>query len=66
MRTTVTLDDELVAKATEFAGIKEKSALINHALRRYIQQEAARRLRLLAGTDPSAMPGRRRRDESEE
>ena len=34
MRATVTLDDELVKKAQEYAGITERTALLREALRR--------------------------------
>ena len=33
MRTTIALDDELVAKAQAFTGLKEKSALVREALK---------------------------------
>ena len=52
MRTTVALDDELVAKAEEYTGIREKSALIREALRALIEREAARRLARLGGSEP--------------
>lgn len=52
MRTTVALDDELVAKAEEYTGIREKSALICEALRALIEREAARRLARLGGSEP--------------
>jgi Arc/MetJ family transcription regulator len=61
MRTTVTLDDDLLATAEEYTGITERSALIREALKRLVQQEAARRLIALGGSDPDArMPPRRR------
>jgi Arc/MetJ family transcription regulator len=52
MRTTIVLDDELVERAQEFTGIAEKTALVREALKRLVQQEAARRLALLGGTMP--------------
>jgi Arc/MetJ family transcription regulator len=61
MRTTVTLDDELVAKAEFYTGIKEKSALIREALAALVQREAARRLARLGGTEPDLRPIPRRR-----
>jgi Arc/MetJ family transcription regulator len=61
MRTTVALDDELLAKAQEYTGLKEKSALLNEALKRLVQREAARRLALLGGSDPNAKAPPRRR-----
>ncbi len=61
MRTTVTLDDDLLAKAEKYTGIKEKSALIHEALRSLVAREAARRLAKLGGSDPRAkLPPRRR------
>lgn len=61
MRTTVALDDELLSKAQEFTGVKEKSALINRALRTLVEREAARRLARLGGSQPGFVAGRRRR-----
>lgn len=61
MRTTVTFDDELLAAAQSYTGIKEKSALVNEALTRLVQREAARRLALLGGSEPDAKPIPRRR-----
>lgn len=65
MRTTVTLDDDLLAKAEAFTGIKERSALIREALKRLVQQEAARRLIALGGSDPDATAPPRRRSDPE-
>jgi Arc/MetJ family transcription regulator len=63
MRTTVALDDELVAKAQKYTGLTEKSALLREALTALVQREAARRLALLGGSDPEAeLPARRRSD----
>lgn len=61
MRTTVALDDELVAKAQEYTGIAEKSALIREALKTLVAREAGRRLALLGGSDPEATGAPRRR-----
>lgn len=61
MRTTLNLDDELVAKAAELTGIEEKPALIREALKALIAREAARRLALLGGSDPAATAAQRRR-----
>jgi Arc/MetJ family transcription regulator len=63
MRTTPALDDELVAKATEYTGIREKSALWRAALRALVEREAARRLARLGGSEPdlAAVPRRRTR-----
>lgn len=61
MRTTVALDDALVAKAGFVTGIREKSRLIHEALRALIERESARRLASLAGTEPRLEQIRRRR-----
>jgi Arc/MetJ family transcription regulator len=61
MRTTITLDDELLAKAQEMTGIAERSTLIHDGLRALIQREAARRLILLGGSMPDAEAAPRRR-----
>ena len=61
MRTTVTLDDELLAKAERYTGLKERSALLREALTALVQREAAHRLALLGGSDARAkLPPRRR------
>jgi Arc/MetJ family transcription regulator len=52
MRTTVTLDDELVKKAQGYTGIEEKSLLMNAALRALVEREASRRAAALGGTMP--------------
>ena len=63
MRTTVTLDDELLSQAREFTGIQENSALIRKALESLVQHEAARRLARLGGTSPGLKAAPRRRTE---
>ncbi|WP_425230629.1 type II toxin-antitoxin system VapB family antitoxin [Sphingomonas sp.] len=59
--TTVTPDDDLLAKAQGYTGITGKSALIGEALRLLVSREAARRLALLGGSDPDATAAPRRR-----
>jgi Arc/MetJ family transcription regulator len=61
MRTTVVLDDELLAKAEAYTGIHEKSALIHEALKALVERETARRLARLGGSEPdlTAIPRRR-------
>lgn len=50
MRTTVTLDDDLLAMAADFAGINEKSRLLNFVLDAYVKRMSARRLAALGGS----------------
>ena len=61
MRTTITLDDDLLAKAQDYTGITEKSALIREALRSLVETEASRRLALLGGSEPDLVAPPRRR-----
>ena len=65
MRTTIALDDELVAKAQAFTGLQEKSALVREALKALIQRESARRLARLGGSEPDLKPIPRRQTEIE-
>ena len=62
MRTTITLDDELLAKAQFYTGIREKSALVRFALKALVEREAARRLARLGGSEPDLAPITRRPD----
>ncbi|MFL6859141.1 MAG: type II toxin-antitoxin system VapB family antitoxin [Allosphingosinicella sp.] len=61
MRTTITLDDALVADLREQLGIQETSALVRRALVEMRQRLAAERLIALGGTDPDAWAAPRRR-----
>lgn len=54
MRTTIALDDELVAEAERLTGTKQRSALVREALNALIERESARRLARLGGTEPRA------------
>jgi Arc/MetJ family transcription regulator len=61
LRTTLALDDDLMAKAQAFTGLKEKSNLVREALKALIERESARRLALLGGSEPTLeVPPRRR------
>lgn len=61
MRTTLALDDDLIAQAQAYTGLKEKSALVREALKALIAREAGERLIRLGGSDPGAtIPPRRR------
>ncbi len=61
VRTTVTLEDDLIRRAQAYTGLKEKSALIREALTQLVQREAARRLAALGGTMPELQRIPRRR-----
>ncbi len=61
MRTTVTLDDDLVAEAQRLTGTREKGPLVREALRALIARESARRLARLGGSEPALRAAPRRR-----
>jgi Arc/MetJ family transcription regulator len=61
MRTTVSIDDDLMAQAREYTGLTENAALIREALKTLIAIEAGRRLARLGGSDPNAKAPPRRR-----
>ena len=63
MRTTLALDDTLLARAEAFTGIHEKSSLIREALKALIERESARRLARLGGAEPDAAPAPRRQSQ---
>jgi Arc/MetJ family transcription regulator len=61
MRTTLILDDDLVAKAQSFTGVKERTLLVREALKALIERESAKRLARLGASEPvlEAPPRRR-------
>jgi len=61
MRTTVTLDDALLARADQLCGHLERSGLLKEALRALVQRESAKRLAALGGSEPALKPIPRRR-----
>ena len=61
MRTTITLDDQLLEEASTATGEKERNRLIHDGLRALIARENARAIIALGGSDPDAwIPERRR------
>lgn len=61
MRTTLTIDDELFAKAAALTGIQEKSALLREGLNVLIERESARRLAKLGASEPELKSTPRRK-----
>jgi Arc/MetJ family transcription regulator len=64
MRTTLALDDDLLAKAQALTGLSEKTVLVREALQALIQRESAKRLALLGGSEPQLSEVPRRQSES--
>lgn len=61
MRTTINIDDRLVAEARRMTGMTERTALIHAGLKALIERESARRLARLGGSEPGLAPVPRRR-----
>ena len=61
MRTTLNIEDELLNRASQLTGVKEKTALVRRGLEALIALESARRLATLGGTEKKLEPVRRRR-----
>ena len=60
MKTTLNIDDELLVKAQQVTGIIDKTTLVRKGLNTLIEQESARRLARLGGTEPELQPIPRR------
>ncbi len=65
MRTTLTIDDQLLAKAQQITGVTGKSVLVREGLKALIERESAQRLARLGGSQPGlqVIPRRRSRVE---
>jgi Arc/MetJ family transcription regulator len=61
MRTTLVIDDALLAMAQELSGLREKTAVLHAGLQALIARENARRLAALGGTERHLKPIPRRR-----
>lgn len=61
MRTTVSLDTDLLAEAARLTGVTERTALLHAGLRALIERESARRLARLGGSQLGLEPVPRRR-----
>ena len=65
MRTTLIIDNELLARARELSGIAEKTSLVHAGLEALIARESGKRLADLYGGQPDLKPVRRRRSLAE-
>jgi Arc/MetJ family transcription regulator len=61
MRTTLNIEDDLIAKASKMTGIKEKTRLVRLGLESLIARESGKRLAKLGGTEKQLKPISRRR-----
>ena len=61
MRTTLNIEDELLEKAADLTGIREKTSLVRLGLEALIARESGKRLARLGGTEKQlTVPPRRR------
>lgn len=65
VRTTLNLDDDLLATAQQLTGIEEKAALVREAMVALVERESARRLAQLGGSEPGLKKPPRRRSTAE-
>ncbi|GMQ87531.1 MAG: type II toxin-antitoxin system VapB family antitoxin [Gammaproteobacteria bacterium] len=61
MRTTLNIDDQLLAEAQRITEVTEKTTLVREGLRALIERESARRLARLGAAEPQLQPVPRRR-----
>ena len=61
MRTTLNINDQILRRAEEITGIKEKTVLVRMGLEALIASESAKRLARLGGTEKVLSPIPRRR-----
>jgi len=61
MRTTLIINDDLLEKAQELSGLREKTAVLHAGLQALITRESAKRLAALGGTERGLKPILRRR-----
>ena len=63
MRTTLNIDETMLARASELTGVREKTALVKMGLEALIARESAARLAALGATEKklAAIPRRRSR-----
>ena len=61
MKTTLNIDDEILAKASRLTGVEEKTSLVRMGLEALVARHSALRLAALGGSEPGATRIPRRR-----
>jgi Arc/MetJ family transcription regulator len=61
MRTRLIIDEDLLQRARELTGIREKTALVRAGMQALLAREAGKRLAALGGTQPKLNDAPRRR-----
>ncbi len=64
MRTTINIEDDLIRRAAELTGIREKTSLVRLGLETLIARESGKRVARLGGTEKKleTIPRRRAKD----
>jgi Arc/MetJ family transcription regulator len=65
MKTTLNIDDQILKKASRLTGISEKTTLVRKGLEALIEQESAKRLAALGGTEKQLKSIPRRKSNTE-
>ncbi len=65
MKTTLNIDDQLLRRASRLTGISEKTALVRRGLEALIEQESAKRLAALGGSEEQLRNIPRRKSDRE-
>jgi Arc/MetJ family transcription regulator len=63
MRTTINIDDELLAKAIKLMSPMDRTTVLNESLKALIERESAKRLARMGGTEPELNAPPRRHSE---
>jgi Arc/MetJ family transcription regulator len=61
VRTTINIDDDLLAKAIKLTGPMDRTAVLREGLKALIERESAKRLARMGGIQPALQPAPRRR-----
>ena len=61
MRTTINIDDGLLAKAIKLVGPLDRTAVLSEALKALTERESAKRLAQMGGSQPALKAAPRRR-----
>ncbi|MDD2600840.1 MAG: type II toxin-antitoxin system VapB family antitoxin [Kiritimatiellae bacterium] len=61
MRTTLNIDEDILARASQLTGVRQKTSLVRMGLESLIARESAKRLSVLGGSEPQleSIPRRR-------
>lgn len=63
MRTTININDDLLAKAVKLVGPMDRTAVLSEALKALIERESSKRLARMGGVQPALKAAPRRRPE---